>query len=59
MSEQYDKGKFSLDFLNRLGIGVTEALDAIDDENIERSYQLLKANPEVTKEECMQLLGLE
>ena len=59
MSEQYDKGKFILDFLNRLGIDVTEALDAIDDENIERSYQLLKANPEVTKEECMQLLGLE
>ena len=59
MSEQYDKGKFILDFLERLGIDLVAALNAIADENLERSYQLLKANPEITREECMELLELE
>ncbi len=59
MSEQYDRGVWVLDFLQKIGVDMFAIGAAIDDANIDRSYQLLLENPDITKEEFLRTMRIE
>lgn len=48
-----------MNYLQDLGISSITMLDAICDENLEQSYQLIKDNPNITKEEFLAKMQIE
>ena len=50
---------FLLDFLQALGVSQLNLLDAICDENYEKSLQLVQENPNITKAEFLEQMGIE
>ena len=56
---QYQKGILVMDYLQNLGIDMTTVLVAICDENLEQSYQLIRQNPQISKEEFLQMMQIE
>ena len=58
MTEQYKKGVFIMDFLEDLGMSITTIGTTIDDEHLEKSYQLIKNNPQISKAEFLEKMGL-
>ncbi len=50
---QYEKGVFIMDFLQSLGLDMITIGQAIDDKNIEKSYQLIQSNPSISKDEFL------
>ena len=48
-----------MDCLRDLGVSMLAVGMAIDDKNIERSYQLIKNNPQITKTEFLTEMGIE
>ena len=50
---QYQKGILVMDYLQGLGIDMITIGDAVCDENLERSYQLIIANPKIGKDEFL------
>ena len=59
MSEQYDRGVWLMDFLQNLGIDMYAIGAAIDDDNIDKAYQLVQDNPNITKEEFLRTMRIE
>lgn len=59
MSEAYDKAIFVMDYLRGVGLDMTTVGDAICDENLERSYEIITQNPNITKYEFIEQLGIE
>ena len=58
MSEQYQKGIKVMDYLQGLGINMLTIGHAIEDKNLEKSYQLITNNPFITKNEFLNAMGL-
>ena len=56
---QSGMGTLVMDCLEKLGVSWITILDAICDENLEQSYQLIKENPEITKEEFLTAMQIE
>ena len=56
---QYQKGTLVMDYLQSLKISWEAIGEAICDENLEQSYQLIKENPKITKEEFLRIMGIE
>ena len=54
----YQKGISVTDYLQGLGIDMITILDAVCDENLEQSYQLIKENPQITKEEFLEKMNI-
>jgi hypothetical protein len=54
----YEKGIFVMDYLKGLGVDMTAVLDAICDQNLEQSYQLIKYNPNITKQAFLTIMGI-
>lgn len=50
---QYQKGILVMDYLQGLGIDMITIGDAVCDENLERSYQLIIDNPKIGKDEFL------
>ena len=50
---QYQKGTLVMDYLQSLKISWEAIGEAICDENLEQSYQLIKENPRITKAEFL------
>ena len=50
---------FLMDFLQDLGVSQLNILDAICDENYEKSLQLVQENPNITKAEFLEQMGIE
>lgn len=48
-----------MDFLQNLGIDMYAIGAAIDDDNIDKAYQLVQDNPNITKEEFLQTMRIE
>ena len=55
---QYQKGILVMDYLQDLGVDMLAILDAICDENLERSYQVIKENPQITKAEFLEVMQI-
>ncbi len=56
---QYQMGIFVMDFLQNLGIDMITIGKAICDEHLERSYWLIKENPEITKEKFLTAMQIK
>ena len=58
-----EMGDFRYDYvekrLKQFGCNTITILDAICDDNIDRSYKLLIENPDITKEEFFSIMGIE
>ena len=48
-----------MDFLQNLGIDMYAIGAAIDDDNIDKAYQLVQDNPNITKEEFLRTMRIE
>ena len=59
MSEAYNKGVFVMDYLKRIGFDNDTILDAICDENLDRSHEIISRNPSIGKYEFVEKLGIE
>ena len=59
MSEAYDKGVFVMDYLQSIGFDFITILDAICDENLDKSYEIITQNPTISKYEFVEELGIE
>ena len=59
MSEAYDKGVFVMHYLQSIGFDFETILDAICDENLDKSYEIIVQNPTISKYEFVEKLGIE
>lgn len=59
MSKDYDMGVFVMDYLKSAGLDFTTILDAVDDRNLQKSYDLIKSNPDITKYEFVEQMGID
>ena len=59
LEKSYQKERLVMDCLRDLGVSMLAVGMAIDDKNIERSYQLIKNNPQITKTEFLTEMGIE
>ena len=59
MEKQCNKGILVMDYLENLGVGMMTIGTAIEDENVEKSYQLITKNPKISKAEFLNRMGLE
>ena len=59
MSEQYQKGLFVSNYLEKLGVHPINIAEAVSDNNYEKSYQLIKNNPQISKEMFLKELELK
>ena len=55
---QYQMGMLVMDYLQSLGVKMIAIGEAIDDKNLEKSYQLIKENPQITKEEFLEKMQI-
>ncbi len=56
---QYQKALLVMDYLQGLNTDMIAVGRAISDPNLEKSYQLIKENPKITKEEFLRIMGIE
>lgn len=56
---QYQKGMYVMKFLKKLGLNMLTIGRALDDKNLEKSYQTIQNNPQIKKEEFLGLVGIE
>ena len=54
-----EKSTFVMDYLECLGLGYWTIGTAIEDGNLEKSYQLIKNNPTITKAEFLTIMEIE
>ena len=54
----YQKGMLVMNYLRGLETDSTAILDAICDENLEQSYQLIQENSSITKEEFLKRMQI-
>ena len=55
----YQKGILVMDYLQGWGMDMITVLDAICDENLEKSYQAIQENPKITKKEFLTKLNIQ
>lgn len=56
---QYQKGMSVMKFLQNLGMNMITVGEAIEDKNLEKSYQIIQQNPQITKEEFLEKMDIE
>jgi hypothetical protein len=59
MSAACDKFIFIMDYLRSIGFDFETIGDAICDENLEKSYEIIVQNPTISKYEFVEKLGIE
>ena len=59
MTDNYKKGIAVMDYLESIGLDMETIGDAICDENLEKSYEIITRNPTITKYEFVEKLGIE
>jgi len=59
MSKEYEMGEFVLNYFKRVGLDTITCLEAISDDNLSKSYDLIKNNPNITKYEFVEKMGIE
>ena len=59
MTTQYQKGMSVMNYLKELGLNMLTIMEAVDDRNLEKSYQLISEDPQILKEEFLETMGIE
>lgn len=59
MTDNDKKGIAVMDYLESIGLDMETIGDAICDENLEKSYEIITRNPTITKYEFVEQLGIE
>ena len=59
MTEQYQKGISVMNYLQDLSLNMLTIGHAIEDKNLEKSYQLIQQNPKITKDEFLKTMGIK
>lgn len=59
IENHYQKGILVMNYLRDLKMSSVNILDSICDENLEKSYQLIKDNPKITKKEFLNKMQIE
>ena len=59
VSEAYSKGIFVMDYLKSIGLDWGTIGNAICDENLDKSYEIISRNPTITKYEFVEQLGID
>ena len=54
-----NKGIFVMNYLKSVGLDLETILDAICDENLDNSYEIITQNPAITKYEFVEQLGID
>ena len=55
---QYQMGVLVMDYLQKLKVNSVAILDAVCDENLEKSYNLIQSNPTITKKEFLEIMEI-
>lgn len=55
----YQKGILVMDYLQSLNVSMTTVGEATQDKNLEKSFQLIKNNPKISKEEFLEKMNIE
>ena len=55
----YDKGRMVMDYLKSVGVDILVIGEAISDENLDKSFQLIQDNPNIGKEEFLDAMDIE
>ncbi len=58
MTEQYKKGMFVSNYLDELDVHPITVAEAVSNDNYRKSYQLIKNNPQISKAEFLEKMGL-
>jgi hypothetical protein len=59
MTDNYKKGIAVMNYLESIGLDMETILDAICDENLDKSYEIIVQNPTISKYEFVENLGIE
>ena len=59
MTNSNNKGIFVMDYLQSIGFDFETIGDAICDENLDKSYEIIVQNPTISKYEFVEQLGIE
>ena len=59
MTEQYKMGSLVSNYLKELGTDPVTIAEAVSDNNYKKSYQLIKNNPQITKEEFLKAMKMK
>lgn len=57
--DDFKKGTVVMDYLSSIGLDMLTIGDAICDENLEKSYEIITRNPAINKYEFVELLGID
>ena len=55
----YQKGTLVMDYLESLNVSWVNILDAVCDEKLEQSYQIIKDNPKISKAKFFEMTQIE
>ena len=56
---QLEMGSFVMKYLRSINVSWENVLDAICKKNLEKSYQLIKSNPTITKAEFLEQMEID
>ena len=59
MTEAYDKGIFVMEYLRNIGLDSETILDAICDESLDKSFEIITQNPTIGKYDFVKKLGID
>ena len=59
MTTYYQKASLVMRYLKGLGVHPVTIAEAVAEENYQKSYQLITANPRISKQEFLQELKIE
>lgn len=54
----YQKAVLVMDFLKDLGVSILAIGRAIDDRRFDQTYRLITENPQITKKEFLETMGI-
>lgn len=59
MSKEYEIGIFVADYLESIGLDAITIAEAVCDENLHKSYDVIKNNPTINKYDFVEQVGIE
>ena len=59
MSDQYKMGITVMSYLQSLGLNMLTIGEAVDDRNLEKSYNIIINNPNISKDEFLKIMQIE
>ena len=54
----YDKGMVVMDYLKSIGVDILAIGEAISDDNLDKSFQLIQDNPDISKDDFLDAMDI-